>query len=101
MGEGKSTTLSLTLVITIFGFLITGLSTYFGVTYSVANEINLLKQAAETKDGRISALEEEVKSYRALPNQMKTLQKTSNETRTIVGVIRDGLIAKGIIKPGA
>lgn len=83
----------------ILGMVVTGLTTYFSVTYSVANEINLIKAAANTKDLRIIALEDEIKTYRVLPAKIQSIDETTNETHIIVGVIRDALIAAKIIKP--
>lgn len=99
MGFNGNTSVSLTLVITMFGFLFTGLTTYFTVTYSFANEINLIKVEAEAKDDRIASLEEEIKTYRLLPAKIESIDETTNETHIIVGVIRDALIAAKIIKP--
>ena len=47
----------------------------------------------------IIVINKEIVAYRNLPLQVGNLQKTSDETLRLVGIIRDGLIAKGIIKP--
>ena len=47
----------------------------------------------------ISDIKKEIVAYRDLPLQVENLQTTQNETLRLVGIIRDGLIAKGIIKP--
>ena len=47
----------------------------------------------------ITVINKEIVAYRNLPLQVGNLQKTSDETLRLVGIIRDGLIAKGIIKP--
>jgi len=47
----------------------------------------------------ITVINKEIIAYRDLPLQVGNLQTTSDETLRLVGIIRDGLIAKGIIKP--
>ena len=47
----------------------------------------------------ITTINKEIVAYRDLPLQVGNLQTTSDETLRLVGIIRDGLIAKGIIKP--
>lgn len=47
----------------------------------------------------ITVINKEIIAYRNLPLQVGNLQKTQNETLRVVGIIRDGLISKGIIKP--
>ena len=53
--------------------------------------------SANAKD--ITTINKEIVAYRDLPLQVGNLQTTSDETLRLVGIIRDGLIAKGIIKP--
>ena len=55
------------------------------------------KVSANAKD--VIVIKEEIVAYRDLPLQVGNLQTTQNETLRLVGIIRDGLIAKGIIKP--
>jgi len=52
---------------------------------------------ANVKD--ITTIKTEIVDYEDLPLNVTNLKKTSDETLRLVGVIRDGLIAKGIIKP--
>lgn len=52
---------------------------------------------ANIKD--ITIINTEIVDYRNLPLQVKNLNTTSDETLRLVGVIRDGLIAAGILKP--
>ena len=47
----------------------------------------------------ITIINKEIVDYRNLPLQVKNLNTTSDETLRLVGVIRDGLIAAGILKP--
>ena len=47
----------------------------------------------------IIVIKEEIVAYRDLPLQVRNLQTTQDETLRLVGIIRDGLMAKGIIKP--
>lgn len=47
----------------------------------------------------ITIINKEIVAYRDLPLQVGDLQTTQDETLRLVGIIRDGLIAKGIIKP--
>ena len=99
MAEGKGINLGLSLVITICMALVAGVGSYFSATYSSQNEINLLKADLSGKTERIVKLETEVEELKDLPGKIKTLQKTTDETKLIVGIIRDGLIANGTIKP--
>lgn len=55
------------------------------------------KVAVNAKD--ITVINKEIVAYRDLPLQVENLQTTTDETLRLVGIIRDGLIAKGIIKP--
>ena len=95
----KNINIGLSLVITICGLLVTGVGAHYSATYSTQNEINLLKADLEVKDGRIDALEEEIKDYRNLPNKIEEIQKTTDETNSVVRTIRDAMLAAGIIKP--
>ena len=47
----------------------------------------------------ITIINKEIVDYRNLTLQVKNLNTTSDETLRLVGVIRDGLIAAGILKP--
>lgn len=100
MTEGKGINLGISsLVITICLALVAGVGSYFSATYSSQNEINLLKLDLSAKTERIVKLEGKVEDLEDLPGKMETLQKTTDETKLIVGIIRDGLIANGTIKP--
>ena len=57
-------------------------------------------------EGRVNAavsdiidIKEEIVDYRELPLHVENLKTTSDETLKLVGIIRDGLLAEGIIKP--
>lgn len=55
------------------------------------------KVTANAKD--VTTINTAISKYSDLPLEVENLKKTSNETLVLVGVIRDGLIAAGIIKP--
>lgn len=99
MAEGKGISVGVSLVITLAMVLVTGLSAYFTATYSMQNEMNLVKKDVENQALKITALEDEVKLYRELPAKIKEIQKTTDETNSIVNVIRDAMLVAGIIKP--
>ena len=99
MAENKGISIGLALVITICSLLVTGVATYFSATYSMQNEINLVKQDLVTKTERIVNLEEEIKLYRKLPDKIAEVKKTTDETNIVVRTIRDAMLAAGIIKP--
>ena len=79
-------TLSIFITLFIYGILVT--------IWGIRLEGNV---SANAKD--ITTINKEIVAYRDLPLQVGNLQKTSDETLRLVGIIRDGLIAKGIIKP--
>lgn len=99
MAENKGISIGLAMVITIGSLLVTGVGTYYSATYSMQNEINLVRQDLKAKTDRIVALEEEIKDYRGLPDQIEDIQETTDETNIIVGIIRDAMLVAGIIKP--
>lgn len=82
-------------IITV-GAIVLGLAgTYFKNQY----DIDYLKEQNKNKTVTISELKAEINSYSSLPKQVKALQIKLESNARMLGVIHDGLIAKGIIAP--
>ena len=67
--------------------------------YNFDKRMVIMELDNKNKTERIISLESEIQTYRALPQKITNIDKTSTATYLLVGTIRDALIAKGIIKP--
>lgn len=91
MKDSKSLTVFITLF--IYGILVT----VWGIRLEGRVNANNLIISTNTSD--IAMNNTKIEEYSDLPLQVANLKSTSDETLRLVGIIRDGLIAKGIIKP--
>lgn len=94
-----SNTKLITIFIVIFGYVITGLGTYFSVVYSLRNEDNLIKQDIRYLKEDITEIKTDIKVYEGLPEKVDNIEKTVNKSAETTEIIYLGLIAKGIIEP--
>ena len=82
-------------IVYIIGFVLTFAASW----YNFDKRMVIMELDNINKTERIISLESEIQTYRELPQKITNIDKTSTATFQLVGVIRDGLIAKGIIKP--
>ena len=83
-------------IVYIIGFVLTFAASW----YNFDKRMVIMELDNINKTERIISLESEIQTYRELPQKITNIDKTSTATFKLVGIIRDALIAKGIIKPG-
>ena len=98
MGE---TALSKSRAITIkdLVYIVVMTASLLGSYYAIASRVTVLELELKQADKEIAVLTKEIASFKDLPGDVESLTKLSIEIGKTVDIIRDGLIAKGIIKP--
>ena len=71
----------------------------YGTHTATQTHIVLLEERVSSTSKRILVLEAQVDKYKDLPKAVADLTKSTDEITKTLGIVRDGLIASGIIKP--
>jgi len=75
------------------------LLTVAGVYFKSQNDLEYLKKDNTELSEKVSGLEKQISTYSGLPKQVTELSANLKDNARMLGVIHDGLIARGIISP--